>query len=59
MISFEIFVKYTLLYLFAHWYLVWNKEPLMTNVKMFYTYLLLCFYYKLHFDILLLHDVII
>lgn len=25
---------------------------------MFYIYLLLCFYYKLHFDILLLHDVI-
>lgn len=33
MISFEIFAKYTLLYLFAHWYLFWNKEPVI-NVKM-------------------------
>lgn len=41
MISFEIFVKYTLLYLFAHWYLVWNNETVMTNVKIFYIYLLL------------------
>lgn len=41
MISFEIFVKYTLLYLFAHWYLVWNNKTIMTNVKIFYIYLLL------------------
>lgn len=30
--------------MFAHWYLVWNKEPLKTNVKILYIYLLLLFF---------------